>query len=73
MAESKVFEYGKTYEMIDPDREEYGRYTYVKPVEYADGAWLGDCWIVDSRGRVHPGYNVSPVPFHRDSVREVKK
>jgi hypothetical protein len=69
----KTFKFGKVYRIKDPDPDEYGQYIYVTPVEYADGAWLGDCWIVDARGNVHPGYNVSPVPFHRDSVTEVRR
>ena len=70
MAESKVFKFGKRYKIINPDPED-APYLYVEPVEYADGTWLGDCWMVDKHGNVHPGYNVSPVPFHRDSVKEV--
>ena len=71
MAKSnKVFKFGKTYRIKKPDPE-YGRYVYVKPVDYADGTWIGDCWIVNKAGRIHPGYNVSPVPFHRDSVEDI--
>jgi hypothetical protein len=29
---------------------------------------LGDCWITDKNGNIHPGYNVSPVPVSIESV-----
>jgi hypothetical protein len=24
--------------------------------------YIADCWVCDSAGKLHPGYNVSPVP-----------
>jgi hypothetical protein len=52
--------YGYRYTNENADEDEY---RFAEPVEYADGAWLGDCWLVDEHGGVHPGYNVSPVPI----------
>ena len=54
------------YRMIDDD----GKYTYygdmpefcyVSPVdpEFRQ-QYVTDCWIVNKRGRVHPGYSASP-------------
>jgi hypothetical protein len=48
-----------------------GKYKYAVPADYADGCWMGDCWIVDIDGNVHPEYNVSPIPLHADSLGEV--
>ena len=39
------------------------RYNCFTPAEYADGCDnIGDCWVLDQRGNIHPGYNVSPMP-----------
>ena len=61
--------HGYRYEIKRPDSK---RYRYAEPVDYADGAYIGDCWIVDASGKVDPGYNVSPVPFHDDSLMNPK-
>ena len=45
------------------DEVEVG-YHYAIPVEYADGCVIGDCWIVNAQGQVHPGFNISPVPHN---------
>jgi hypothetical protein len=67
---SRKMRHGYRYQLKDK-RDQFGqptRYHYVEPVEYADGSVIGDCWIVDRRGNKHPGYNVSPVPFHVDQL-----
>lgn len=48
-----------------------GKYKYAVPVDYADCCTFGDCWLVDIDGNIDPGYNVSPVPIHADSLGEV--
>jgi hypothetical protein len=61
------------YRYILRERSRYGdlaHYRYAEPVNYADGATLGDCWIVDTQGHRHPGYNVCPVPFHASALRD---
>lgn len=52
----------------DPERPQYNCYS---PVEYADHCTLGDCWVCDKNGKVHPGYNVSPVPVCVDSLGKI--
>jgi len=65
----RVLKFGKKYRIIDPEDE---RYCYAVPVDYADGMWLGDCWIVDENDKIDPGYSVSPVPFHIDSLQDIE-
>lgn len=60
---AKVMRYGYRYTNKGAGEDE-GQYRYAEPVEYADGAWLGDCWLVNAAGEIHPGYNASPVPLH---------
>jgi len=64
---AKVMRYGYRYTNKGAGEDE-GSYCYAEPVEYADGAWLGDCWLVDEYGNVHPGYNVSPVPLLAENL-----
>ena len=66
----KVLRYGYRYEIKDPDSK---RYRYAEPVAYADGCQLGDCWIVDAKGNVDPGYSASPTPFQIDSLKNPRK
>ena len=51
--------------------EEQPRYNCYTPVEYANGCTLGDCWVCDKDGNIHPGYNVSPVPVSIESLGQV--
>lgn len=30
-----------------------------------------DAWVCDPFGNIHPGYNASPIPVHRDSLEEL--
>ena len=43
------------------------------PTEYGAEAisGVGDCWVVDEKGNVCPGYNVIPVPVHASLLGEV--
>jgi hypothetical protein len=48
---------------------DYGsRYRYLKPVDYAAGCIIGDCWPCTARGDIDPDYNVAPVPVHASSL-----
>lgn len=51
----------------DPDRPRYNCY---RPAHSGSGFYILDCWIVDSNGRRHPGYNVSPVPVYVGNIGE---
>jgi hypothetical protein len=44
------------------------KYDFAEPVRYADNCIVGNCWIVDSKGKKHPGFNVSPIPLHISSL-----
>ncbi len=34
-------------------------------------AFVADCWVCDSFGRVDPGLNVSPVPVRKESLGSI--
>jgi hypothetical protein len=56
---------------IDCYAEPDSRYRYLRPAGYTEPfAEISDCWIVDRQGNKHPGYKVSPMPFHRDDLGE---
>lgn len=46
------------------------RYCYFLPVDYADNSRLGDGWIIDKSGQVHPGYNNSPIPLCAEALTD---
>lgn len=70
MKNPKILRCGYRYEIRPRSRlDDYGHFHYVIPAHYADGCDLGDCWLVDLAGNVHPGYNVSPIPFCASSLR----
>jgi len=57
--------------LIDCYSEPKSRYRYLQPASYTEpSSEISDCWIVDRWGRKHPGYDVSPMPFHRDDLGE---
>jgi hypothetical protein len=63
----------RLYKLNSSDQEYYNQhpysgYIYAKPVDYAVGHYIGDCWIVNKDGEIHPGYNCSPVPFNINSL-----
>ena len=43
------------------------RYRFLKATDY-NNCGMGDCWVVDEKGNLHPGYNISPIPIDIDSV-----
>ncbi|KAI9130119.1 hypothetical protein [Acaryochloris sp. CCMEE 5410] len=54
-------------ESIHWDRED--RYFYAIPSHYCSSQCeIGDCWIVDQSGNIHPGYCNSPIPLCRDAL-----
>lgn len=67
-----TFVSGRTYPLLDPERyddEDHGTgYAFAKAAEGADGCFIADCWIVNERGEIHPGYEESPVPIRYDDV-----
>lgn len=50
----------KMPEPYDPDNPEYDH--AVPAIDDNGIMYCVDCWIVNSRGKRHPGYDVSPVP-----------
>ena len=54
--------------IYDLNHEKYNCYT---PTDHADSCGLGDCWVTDEQGNIHPGYNNSPVPIHVARLGEV--
>lgn len=51
--------------------EDYPAFACYSPVDYADGCFIGDCWVCDEQGNICPGYNVSPVPVNVEDLGEV--
>ena len=46
-----------------PYDEDHPQFDCLMPAMDDNGQFsIVDCWITDSQGNVHPGYNVSPVP-----------
>lgn len=65
--------FGYRYELNDEWKEYYDNqggvgYHYAVPTDYADNCIIGDCYIVNTEGRIHPGFNVSPVPHNISSL-----
>lgn len=62
------------YLLKDPehfDDEEYGSgYDHVETYGDCDGMYITDCWVVNAKGEIHPGYNECPVPVRFDNVAE---
>ena len=54
-------------QLYDSDDDE--QYDHVEPAINDNGKfWLVDCWLVTEDGKVHPGYNVSPVPVRVEDI-----
>ena len=73
---TNTFIEGKIYRSLDEDTRQPDPYDDEAP-EYdcyqpttTGNFWLCDCWVVDSEGRQHPGYE-SAVPVRRESLGEV--
>lgn len=64
----KRFIKGKIYKAVTPYDPENPKFDHYKPAFTTD-AEICDCWVTDSNGRIHPGYNVSPVPVHFSNLQ----
>lgn len=49
----------------DSDTPEYDCYQPTMTGNF----WVCDCWVVDSKGKRHPGYSVSAVPVLRGCLQ----
>lgn len=58
------------YKLHEPYDEDAPEFNCIQPA-LANNHYLFDAWICDEQGRVHPGYNVSPVPILKDSFNPV--
>lgn len=67
-----TFKSKTVYKLKDPkhfDDEEYGEgYDHVETYGECDGMHITDCWVVNNKGEIHPGYNGSPVPVRFDDI-----
>lgn len=54
--------------IYDDDEPQYNCYLVV---EYANGCIMGDCWVCDEQGNIHPGYNVCPIPISVESLGQI--
>jgi len=34
-------------------------------------AYVADCWVCDSHGRIDPGLNVSPIPVRKEDLGKI--
>lgn len=34
-------------------------------------AWIADCWVCDSNGRIDPGLSASPVPVRKEDLGNI--
>ncbi len=39
--------------------------------EIPQDAFVDDCWVCDSRGRIDPGLNVSPIPVRKEDLGKI--
>lgn len=67
----KVMRHGFRYFVPRKERtwDDLGRFFYAEPASYADYTGLGDCWIVDSEGQVHPGHTAAPMPMRVSQLK----
>lgn len=47
-------------------------YAKVAPDIRGLDPYIVDCWIVNKEGKVHPGFNASPVPINKVSVEKIQ-
>lgn len=62
---SKRYNVSQTYKLKSgPYDSERPEFDHVNPC-YPDNGQLTivDCWVCTSHGKIHPGYNVAPVPI----------
>ena len=65
---TKRFIKGKLHKAVEPYDPENPKFDHYKPAHTSDFT-ICDCWVCDSRGRIHPGYNVSPVPVYWENLK----
>jgi len=58
------------YRLHEPYDEDQPEYDCMRPAQAGDFG-VFDAWICNKQGRVHPDYNVSPVPIRNDSFNPV--
>ncbi|MBS7671426.1 hypothetical protein [Croceicoccus gelatinilyticus] len=66
-----TFQSHTRYRLKDPEHydDEYGKgYDHVEAYEGADGCYIADCWVVNAKGDIHPGYAESPIPINFNSL-----
>jgi len=57
-----IYEAMSTYDENKPEFDCY------RPVDYVEDCYIGDCWICDKYGNVHPDYCNSPVPIDASNI-----
>lgn len=77
-ATNRTFTSDTLYRLRPEDVEFYtdcaddGRtYQFARSAIYTTGTKVGDCWIVDDRGSIHPGYDKSPTPMDISNLIDV--
>ena len=66
-----TFKSNTVYRLKDPERydDEYGvGFDRIETYGDCDGMFITDCWVVNSEGDIHPGYESSPMPVRYDDV-----
>jgi hypothetical protein len=54
-----------------PPYDKYDKeYCLLMAAEYND-SYIGDCYVINKRGDIHPGYDASPIPVNIDAVVKV--
>lgn len=64
---SKLIYKAKRGHIHDDSKPRYDCYIPAESGSYG----IFDCWVCDSKGNIHPGYNVSPVPVSADNLGDV--
>lgn len=67
MKKQPRFVKGKIYKAVQAYDPEAPKFSYYKP-HYTGDYEICDCWVCDKNGRIHPGYNVCPVPVHYSNL-----
>ena len=70
----KVLRAGYRYEFKPRkgDTKEDKWYRFAAPADYADGCWLGDCYLQDKDGNQRPGYEW-PVPIEVSNLKNGRR
>lgn len=62
---------GQGIESMPPYDKYDEEYKFLRATDYNNSP-IGDCWIINRVGKIHPGYNVSPIPVNIDNVVVIK-